>query len=138
MADRPPAYGSKRQVGFFAHCNLGEKHLGGILVTNHIGVPVEFKYTEPVVATRLHRILYGSVLERYLRETVIRERLGREVRSEAEFFIAPTDEREYLGTLAGREMMALDRAQVVSGESSAPFTRVREREALVALEDGVT
>jgi hypothetical protein len=127
---------NRRQVGYFCHLAVDERHMGAILVTNQIGIPVEFKYTEPVTATRLHRILYGAVLERYLHETVIRERLGREIRSLPEYFIAPYSEREYLGPLAGRPMMALQRANLPPGEAPGPFLRVREKEVLAELEEG--
>ena len=100
--DRPIMTTLKRQIGYFCHLQMDEKHIGAILVTNQIGVPVEFKYTEPVTATKLHRILYGTSLERHVRETIIRDRLAGEVRSEPEFFIAPYDEKDFLATLAGR------------------------------------
>lgn len=110
--------------------------MGAILVTNQIGVPVEFKYTEPVTATRLHRILYGTVLERYLHETVIRDRLAREVRALPDYFIAPFTEREYLGSLAGRAMMAIQQANLPAGDSPGPFMRIRDKEIIAQLEDG--
>ena len=128
----------RKQIGYFCHLRLGEKHLGAILVTNQIGVPVEFKYTEPVTATRLHKILYGSVLERYLHETIIRDRLAREVRSDPEFFLTPYDEKDFLGTLKGREMMAVQKFQLSQGESTGPFNRIRDREAMIEFEDGPT
>jgi hypothetical protein len=134
--ERPTTPNGKRQIGYFCHLCIDEKHIGAILVTNQIGVPVEFKYTEPVTATRLHRILYGAVLDRYLHETVIRERLGREVRSLPDYFIAPYSEREYLGTLAGRAMMAVQRANLPPGESTGAFTRVRDREVILELDEG--
>jgi hypothetical protein len=134
--ERPTTPTAKKQIGYFCHLSVGEKHIGAILVTNQIGVPVEFKYTEPVIATRLHRILYGAVLDRYLHETVIRERLGREVRALPEYFIAPYSEREYLGALAGRSMMAIQKANLPPGDSPGAFTRIREREVIVELEEG--
>jgi len=126
---------SLNQVGYFRHLRIDEKHMGGILVTNQIGVPLEFKYTEPVTATRLHKILYGSVLEKYLHETVIRDRLGHEVRSSPTYFICSYDEKEFLGRVADREMMAVQRYSLPPGEVSGPFSRLREREAIVELED---
>jgi hypothetical protein len=122
------------QVGYFCHLNIEEKHMGAILVTNQIGVPLEFKYTEPVVATKLHRILYGSVLERYLHETVIRDRLGREIRSTPSYFIAPYEEKEFLGSLANREMIAIQKCGLPPSDLAGPFTRIREREAIMELE----
>jgi hypothetical protein len=125
-----------RQIGYFSHVRIDEKHMGAILVTNQIGVPLEFKYTEPVTTTRLHKILYGSVLDRYLHESVIRDRLVKELRSEPDYFIAPYDEKEFLAPLAKTEMIAIQRFKVAAGESAGPFTRVREREAILELEDG--
>ncbi len=125
-----------RQVGYFCHLDLDKKHLGAIMVTNQVGVPLEFKYTEPVSTTKLHKILYGSSLDRYLHETVIRERLSREVRSEPEYFLTSYEEKDFLGTLAGKEMIAVQVFPLAQHESSGPFTRVRDNEAIVEMDDG--
>jgi hypothetical protein len=45
--------------------------IGAAMSTDSFGLPVEFRYTEPVRATRLQRILYGSALHRYLCREVI-------------------------------------------------------------------
>jgi hypothetical protein len=126
---------SRNQVGYFCHHRIDEKHLGAILVTNQIGVPLEFKYTEPVVATKLHKILYGSVLDKYLHETVIRDRLGREVRTSPNYFITSFEEKDFLGSMADREMMAVQKYAMPPGELSSPFNRIRDREAIIKLEE---
>ncbi len=125
-----------KQVGYFCHLSLEKKHLGAFMVTNQVGVPLEFKYTEPVTTTKLHKVLYGSSLDRYLHETVIRERLSREVRSEPEYFLTPYEEKDFLGTLAGREMMAVQVFPLAQRESTGPFTRVRDNEAIIEMDDG--
>src|SRR5512136_541420 len=126
---------SRKQVGYFCHLSIDERHMGGILITNQIGVPLEFKYTEPVTATRLHKILYGSVLEKYLRETVIRDRLGKEVRTLPNYFITTYDEKEFLGPIADRDVMAIQKYSLPPGEISGSFNRIREREAIIELEE---
>ena len=50
-------------------------YLGGILVADEFGLPVEFRHTLPVRPTKLQRALYGSALDRYLRGVVITQRL---------------------------------------------------------------
>ncbi len=135
IQEKQVANPSRKQVGYFCHLRLDEKHMGAILVTNQIGVPLEFKYTEPVAATKLHKILYGSVLEKYLHETVIRDRLGREVRTSPNYFITSYEEKEFLGCIADREMMAIQKCALPPGELSGPFNRIREREAIVELEE---
>jgi hypothetical protein len=135
VQERPVTGTSRNQVGYFCHLRIDDRHMGAILVTNQIGVPLEFKYTEPVTATRLHKILYGSVLEKHLHETVIRDRLGREVRSSPSYFIVPYDEKEFLGSIGDKEMMAVQRYGLPPGEISGPFSRIREREAIMEIEE---
>jgi hypothetical protein len=133
IQDKPE--NSRKQVGYFCHLKTDEKHMGAILVTNQIGVPLEFKYTEPVTATKLHKILYGSVLEKYLHETVIRDRLGREIRSTPDYFITSYDEKEFLGAIADKEMIAIQKYSLPPGDLAGSFSRIREREAIIELED---
>jgi hypothetical protein len=134
--DRQLSFQNRKNVGYFCHLRIEDRHIGAILVTNQIGVPLEFKYTEPVTTTKLHKILYGSVLDRYIHETVIRDRLAHEIRSEPDFFIIPYIDKEFLGQIAGKDVMAIQRVGTGAGETSGPFTRVRDREAIIQLEEG--
>jgi hypothetical protein len=129
--------GSKRQAGYFCHLSVDDKHAGAIMVTNQIGVPLEFKYTEPIVVTKMHKLLYGSSLDRYLHETVIRERLARELQNIPEFFLAPYDEKEFIGPIAEKEMIAIQRIKAGQMDLTGPLTRLRDREVIIELEDGV-
>ena len=45
--------------------------VGGALVTDAAGLPVEFRHTEPVVPSRIQRVLYGRVLEAYMHNDVV-------------------------------------------------------------------
>jgi hypothetical protein len=45
--------------------------MGGAMVTDAHALPLEFRYTEPVRATKLQRVLYGDVLEKYIQCDVI-------------------------------------------------------------------
>jgi hypothetical protein len=46
-------------------------YVGGLMVTDAHGLPVDFRYTDPITPTRLQRALYGGVLDRYLRTEVV-------------------------------------------------------------------
>jgi hypothetical protein len=60
------------QIGYILSISVGDFiYLGGAMVTDSFGLPVEFRYTEPVKASRLQRILYGGVLERFVHRDVI-------------------------------------------------------------------
>jgi hypothetical protein len=136
IQDRVSSNTVKRQAGYFCHLTIDKRHMGGVLVTNQLGVPVEFKYTEPITTTRLHSILYGASLERYIHETVIRDRLSREIRAVPDYFITPYSEKEFLGSMAGKEMMAVQSMVGLARESTGPFIRIKDRELIVELEDG--
>lgn len=70
------------------HCHLGflrvaqTEHgfVGGLLVTNRLGRPLEFQCTTPVRPTKTHEILYGVSLQPYVFNELIGktlvERLG--------------------------------------------------------------
>jgi hypothetical protein len=49
----------------------GGAYVGGLMVTDASGLPVDFRYTDPITPTRLQRALYGGVLDRYLRSEVV-------------------------------------------------------------------
>lgn len=46
-------------------------YTGGLMVTDRHGLPLDFRYTDPVTPTRLQRALYGAALDRYLRSDVV-------------------------------------------------------------------
>ena len=48
---------------------------GASLVVDLRGIPMDFRYTDPIRPTRLERILYGNALETYLREELILDSL---------------------------------------------------------------
>lgn len=50
-------------------------YLGGILVVDEFGLPLEFRHTVAMRPTRLQATLYGDALDRYLRAAVITTRL---------------------------------------------------------------
>src|SRR5947209_5431993 len=63
---------SKLTVGYILSLAMAENvFMGGAMVTDAHALPLEFRYTEPVRATKLQRILYGDVLEKYIQCDVI-------------------------------------------------------------------
>jgi hypothetical protein len=61
--------------------------MGGVMVTDAQGLPLEFRYTEPVRATKLQRILYGDVLEKYIHGDVIAGNLISRLEQKPDLFI---------------------------------------------------
>lgn len=46
-------------------------YVGGVMVTDERGLPIEFQYTEPIQPNSIQQILYGQVLSRYIKQDVI-------------------------------------------------------------------
>ena len=58
-------------LGYFKMYSEKEMYLGGLMVVDSRGIPVEFKYTDTIKPSKLQKVLYGGVLEKYLKEEVI-------------------------------------------------------------------
>lgn len=56
-------------------------YIGGVMVTDMRGLPVEFRYSEPIQPTKIQQILYGQVLSNYIKEEVILDTLVKGVSS---------------------------------------------------------
>ncbi len=56
-------------------------YIGGVMVTDNRGLPVEFRYTDPIQPTRIQQILYGQVLSAYIKREVILETLLKSIES---------------------------------------------------------
>ena len=60
-------HSEKLRLGFIAAVEVeGRGHVGGLLVTNHNGRPLEFQCTTPVKPDRTQEILYGKMLRPWL------------------------------------------------------------------------
>ncbi len=56
----------KLHLGFLRVVSLDAGFVGGCLVTNRIGRPLEFQCTTPVRPNRTQEVLYGKTLESFL------------------------------------------------------------------------
>ncbi len=65
---------------------------GAILVTDYKGFPLEFKYTDPVVPTKIQQVLYGNELENYIKLDVICDNLVSEITDKVHAIIYVQDE----------------------------------------------
>lgn len=64
-----------------------EIFLGGLLKTDLLGIPVDFKYVEPIKPTKLQKILYGKSLEHFINFELISKNLLNEVSENSLVFV---------------------------------------------------
>lgn len=63
--------GGARPAYLVVHADDDGTYVGGLMLTDESGLPVDFRYTDPITPTRLQRALYGGALDRYLRADVV-------------------------------------------------------------------
>ena len=79
---------AKLSFGYVLSLSVAEDvFMGGAMVTDAHGLPLEFRYTEPVRATKLQRILYGDVLEKYIHGDVIAGNLIERLEQKPDLFL---------------------------------------------------
>jgi hypothetical protein len=62
----PPATPAPLNLGFLTVVQGSGGYLGGYLVTNNWGRPLEFRLSSAVQPNRVHQILYGGTLKAYV------------------------------------------------------------------------
>lgn len=60
-----------------AYSSGANGYLGSVLITDYKGFPLEFRYTDPIVPTKIQQVLYGEGLEKYIKLDVILDSLMR-------------------------------------------------------------
>lgn len=77
-----------KKIGYILARELGQNaFIGGLLVTDEKGFPVEFRYTDPVTPSKLQRIIYGNALDKYLIVEVIARSLLESLHDKPGLFI---------------------------------------------------
>jgi hypothetical protein len=110
---------TKSKIGYILAKELnGSIYIGGLLVTDEKGLPLEFRYTDPISPTKLQRIIYGNALNRYLIVEVIAKSLIDSITDKPDIFI--TDSRLIL------ELNKLFGAPLISIQESdeSPFPEI--------------
>lgn len=65
-----------------AYSSATRGFLGAVLITDYKGFPLEFRYTDPIVPTKIQQVLYGEGLEKYLKIDVITDSLIKALSSD--------------------------------------------------------
>ncbi|PIE90209.1 MAG: hypothetical protein CR997_07395 [Acidobacteria bacterium] len=112
---------------------LSEKgtFVGGMMITDRYGIPKDFKYTDPVTPTKVQKIIYGSVLERYIRNHVIVGALIKEVNMSPSFYVVPHHQMESIKEAHQLTLVSIQRTQFTSLGAPGTINRSKENECLL-------
>ena len=67
-------------LGYLTVEQCDERFIGGIMITDSRSIPIEFRYTDPIQPTAIHRIIFGAVLKPYITNEVIKKTLLKDIR----------------------------------------------------------
>ena len=109
--------------------------MGGAMVTDAYGLPLEFRYTEPVRATKLQRILYGDVLEKYIHGDVIAANLIGRLEQKPDLFLVSDAALLEAASGAGRKAIQLSGSRVPPLKEFGAWQDVSETEYFLQLSD---
>ena len=80
------------KIGYALSLSTPTGIIGGILVTDEKGFPLEFQYTDPILPTKIQRILYGASLDKYLKVDVILDNLLKVLTNKVDFIVVEEDQ----------------------------------------------
>jgi hypothetical protein len=86
-----PATPTTANVGFLTVLHEGSAFLGGYLVTNSWGRPLEFRLSSAVQPNRVHHILYGGTLKPYVCADLIGKALIDRTTTPVQLLITDTE-----------------------------------------------
>jgi hypothetical protein len=145
-----PAPTSSNNLGFLTILRDGSGYVGGYLVTNVWGRPLEFRLSSAVQPNRVQQILYGQSLEPYICSDLLGKTLVDKTQTPAQMILTdhpaaldlrlrldlpvalvnPKDTAQPLtphGHFAGDEDLFRDLLERLGKfDFSEPFTRIRE------------
>ncbi len=82
---------NRLHLGFLRVALTEQGYVGGLLVTNHLGRPLEFQCTTPVRANRTQQILYGPTLEPFIYSELIGKTLFERLSVKPQLLIVAQD-----------------------------------------------
>ncbi|MCE1229244.1 MAG: hypothetical protein LWX11_07145 [Firmicutes bacterium] len=130
MADSP-------RLAYFIAMKEGGSYLGGLLLTDSSGIPLDFRYTEPITPTKLQSVLYGKALEPHLKEEVIQKTLLKELKGSPDLLVLPA--AELAGGWGGDlkcPVLAVQKTQEAPLARVGETFRASQREMLLQISEG--
>ncbi len=111
----------KAQLGFLGVVNLaGTGFVGGMLVTNQLGRPLEFQCTTPVKPNRTQEILYGPTLASFVCAELIGKTLFERLQVKPQLIVCDQPEM-----LALRSVISLPVALILPKSAKAEEGTIR-------------
>ncbi|MFH0702017.1 MAG: hypothetical protein V2B14_00560 [bacterium] len=79
------------KLAYGAAYSSGTGYIGAVLITDYKGFPLEFRYTDPIIPTKIQQVLYGEGLEKYIKLDVITDSLIKAISNKIEVLLVQDD-----------------------------------------------
>lgn len=113
-----------------AYSSASKGYLGAILITDYKGFPLEFRYTDPIVPTKIQQVLYGEGLEKYLKIDVITDSLIKALSSDINvLFVEDEDLLNYKNSKIPIVRVSSTKASPLS--EAGDFQKVKQNEVIL-------
>lgn len=113
-----------------AYSSSSKGYLGAILITDYKGFPLEFRYTDPIVPTKIQQVLYGEGLEKYLKIDVITDSLVKALSNDISvLFIEDEDLLAYKDAKIPIVRLSSTKASPLS--AAGDFQKVKKNEVIL-------
>lgn len=121
------------KFGYIKLEEIERNHLGGIMIIDNKGVPLDFKYSEPLRPNPIQQIIYGKSLHAYIKNEIIIKGLIKSVQDPPLLFI--TDERTIYEhqIFTQRPLVFLSGTNLASLGNSGEIKQIKEDEFLLQL-----
>lgn len=131
--------GANNSLGYVTVEGAEGQFRGASLVVDQRGIPMDFRYTDPIRPSRLERILYGSALDVYLREELILQSLIGAVEVSPSLWICEeSDLLVPLKTVGKGKALFLSQSSHAPLETAGAVESAGEGEALLIQADSVS
>jgi len=122
-------------LGYFKMYSEKEMYLGGLMVVDSRGIPVEFKYTDTIKPSKLQKVLYGGVLEKYLKEEVIIGNLVEKLEIKPEIYVVDKIENMVLNKFVKEQVILLKETPNKNLDNPGDYQMIKDNEAIYQVDE---
>lgn len=122
-------------VAYFKMYSEKDSYLGGMMIVDERGIPLEFKYTDIINPSKLQKVLYGDVLEKYLKEEVIMGNLVEKIENKPDIYFVDKLENQVLEKFVDVGVVVIRDSQNQALENIGEFQFIKENEAIIQIDE---
>ncbi|HOY62770.1 MAG: hypothetical protein BWY28_03265 [bacterium ADurb.Bin236] len=102
--------------------------MGGALITDRLGIPIEFRHTEPVSPTKVQQILYGRALEKFVKTETLAKCLLGDLKNKPDLLVVADADYYPLTRMFNFPFVQLGKAAREPMEKHGDYAEVSESE----------